>query len=67
MKASLSLEAKLSFREQRLGCKCIAGTVFHAVIAGLDPAISIEMAQRCQMNRDGRDKPGHDMHRCLTS
>jgi hypothetical protein len=30
-----------------------------AVIAGLDPAISIRTAQ-CLDNGDGRDKPGHD-------
>src|SRR3984957_17270078 len=37
------------------------------VIAGLDPAISITVARLCQLNRDDRDKPGHDHHRCLTS
>ncbi len=31
-----------------------------SVIAGLDPAISLRMAKRCLINRDGRDKPGHD-------
>jgi hypothetical protein len=32
----------------------------HLVIAGLDPAIPIRRARPCIMNRDGRDKPGHD-------
>jgi hypothetical protein len=32
------------------------------VIAGLDPAISISWARRCQLNRDGRNKSGHDTH-----
>src|ERR1700674_1219202 len=30
------------------------------VIAGLGPAISLRDAMPCPMNRDGRDKPGHD-------
>ena len=30
------------------------------VIAGLDPAISILSAWRCHVNRDARDKRGHD-------
>jgi hypothetical protein len=30
------------------------------VMAGLDPAIPIVPAQRCHMNRDARDKRGHD-------
>jgi hypothetical protein len=29
-------------------------------MAGLVPAISIQMARRCPDNRDDRDKPGHD-------
>src|SRR5262245_63979206 len=28
--------------------------------AGFDPRISLTGARRCQINRDGRDKPGHD-------
>jgi hypothetical protein len=40
MKASLSSEAKVFVPlEQKLGCECIAGTISHVVIAGLDPAI----------------------------
>jgi hypothetical protein len=35
-------------------------TILHVVIAGLDPAISITVARLCQLNRDDRDKPGHD-------
>ena len=37
-------------------------------MAGLVPAISLRWARPCQMNRDGRDKPGHDksMARKLT-
>ena len=30
------------------------------VIAGLDPAIPLRSAQQCHMNRDGRNKSGHD-------
>jgi len=30
------------------------------VIAGLDPAIPIDVALACPSDRDGRDKPGHD-------
>jgi hypothetical protein len=37
----------------------IAGTM-KLVIAGLDPAISMTVAQLCQLNRDGRNKSGHD-------
>jgi hypothetical protein len=33
------------------------------VIAGLVPAIPIREAQPCHFNRDGRDKPGHDVER----
>jgi len=33
------------------------------VITGLVPVISLRMAKRCLMNRDGRDKPGHDRQR----
>jgi hypothetical protein len=32
----------------------------YVVIARLDPAISIVVAKPCQLNRDERDKPGHD-------
>ena len=31
-----------------------------SVIAGLVPAIPLRRAKQCDMNRDGRDKPGHD-------
>jgi hypothetical protein len=31
-----------------------------AVIAGLDPAISMLWARPRHVHRDGRDKPGHD-------
>jgi hypothetical protein len=31
------------------------------VIAGLVPVISIPVARYCQYDRDGRDKPGHDV------
>src|SRR5690349_9711317 len=33
------------------------------VIAGLVPAISLREARLCPLNRDGRDKPGHDISR----
>ena len=46
-------------REQKLGCERIAG-MMRRVIAGLDPAISMTVARPCQLNRDDRDKPGHD-------
>jgi hypothetical protein len=32
-------------------------------MAGLVPAISIPKARPCSKNRDGRDKPGHDVDR----
>ena len=30
------------------------------VVTGLVPATSLRRAKWCHMNRDGRDKPGHD-------
>jgi hypothetical protein len=30
------------------------------VITGLAPVIPVSMARLCPLNRDGRDKPGHD-------
>jgi hypothetical protein len=27
-----------------------------------DPVIPIDLAPQCHLNRDGRDKPGHDSH-----
>jgi hypothetical protein len=33
---------------------------FRGVIAGLVPAISILLAKQCHLDRDDRDKPGHD-------
>jgi hypothetical protein len=46
-------------RDDDSGANRIARTMKH-VIAGLDPAISINVARLCQLNRDDRDKPGHD-------
>jgi hypothetical protein len=37
-----------------------------AVIAGLDPAIPINVARRCIDKRDGRVKPGHVLGKSLT-
>src|SRR5829696_8976322 len=37
--------------------------VLSFVMAGLVPAISIQVALQCQLGRDGRDKPGHDVER----
>jgi hypothetical protein len=36
-------------------------TLSLAVIAGLDPAIAINVARPCPVKRDGRVKPGHDI------
>jgi hypothetical protein len=33
------------------------------VVPGLVPGIPIEEAEPCHRNRDGRDKPGHDVVR----
>jgi hypothetical protein len=56
---------KFSSRDEHSGADRIARTR-RLVIAGLDPAISIPVARLCPINRDDRDKPGHDNHRCLT-
>jgi hypothetical protein len=49
-------------RDEDSGADRIARTM-KRVIAGLDPAISITVARLCHLNRDDRDKPGHDRHR----
>ena len=35
-------------------------TCLSFVVTGLVPVIPLRMAMRCLINRDGRDKPGHD-------
>ena len=37
------------------------GNVGMIVITGLVPVISLGRARPCHSNRDGRDKPGHDV------
>jgi hypothetical protein len=46
-------------RDEDSGADRIARTI-RRVIAGLDPAISMIVARLCHINRDDRDKPGHD-------
>ena len=54
-------EASHDRRDRRRGVgKVSRASKITAVIAGLDPAISIDLAGLCHKNRDGRDKPGHD-------
>jgi hypothetical protein len=55
------------FGRQNSGAKCVAGTTFHAVIAGLDPAIHTELRLALpspflslHFSMDHRVKPGGD-------
>jgi len=43
-----------------MDCRSEGGMSSPSVIAGLVPAIPLRRAKQCDMNRDGRDKPGHD-------
>jgi hypothetical protein len=44
----------------RQGAKSADLSRYRFVIAGLVPAIPILDARSCHVDRDGRDKPGHD-------
>jgi hypothetical protein len=50
---------KFPSRDEDSGADRIARTMSR-VIAGLDPAISMTVARLCHLNRDGRNKSGHD-------
>ena len=45
---------------EKLRAQLRIGAASYSVMPGLDPGIPLRKARPCHINRDGRDKPGHD-------